>query len=32
MNFSLAIAERELFVSIGSETLNGPVTRLSVKA
>ena len=32
MNFSLAIAERELFVSAGTETLSGPVTRLSVKA
>jgi uncharacterized protein YaeQ len=28
MNFSLAVSERELFVSIGRETLNGHVTRL----
>jgi uncharacterized protein YaeQ len=30
MNFSLAVSDRELFVSIGTETLSGPVTRLYV--
>jgi uncharacterized protein YaeQ len=30
MNFSLAISDRELFVSIGKETLSGPVTRLAL--
>ncbi|HUR32861.1 MAG TPA: YaeQ family protein [Vicinamibacterales bacterium] len=29
MNFSLAVADRDLFVSIGSETLSGTMTRLA---
>jgi uncharacterized protein YaeQ len=31
MNFSLSIVDRELFVSMGVETLTGPVTRLSIR-
>jgi uncharacterized protein YaeQ len=30
--FSLAVAERELYVSIGAETVNGRITRLPLRA